>query len=448
MIYGIDLGTTYSAIGYGDELYSGLVDSAVDITTQKNALSSQVGKNIVASYKVDMTTGESGNVSRRCSSITLRTLVDMANSSTDKDVQDVVVSVPAKFSVTQRNAVWQSIVEAGLNPRGIINEPTAAAIYACTNNKDLIIVYDLGGGTFDITILDSRAGDYYIVASDGNSHLAGDNLDRAIAEEAMRVSKVPIRLKTLENRQRLYKLCQSAKEQLCSLGQASYIDFPELGIHYRLELDFYKSLMRKVFKPTLDLTVEMLKENTMPTDTPKLLFVGGSTADPYLREWISAELGLPIFTTDCNPSFLVAKGVALYAKMLEDGRAEREVNDVTARISVEESTGMTETIIEANSIIPISESKIFTNDYADDKIDINLFQGDAILASENDYIGTLRYPFGRMLKPNEGRLEVTVKVDRNGIITLECMDLTTCEVREVKLRMYNYDSNKCETRVD
>ena len=152
MIYGIDLGTTYSLIGNNDILYTGLVASAVDLGTKQQTNVDAIGEDIIHSYKVNMTTGEMGKTPILCSSIVLKKLVDEANKKSGEPSKDVIISVPAKFTNTQREATWTAALNAGLNPRGLINEPTAAALYMCKDYKDLLIVYDLGGGTFDVTI--------------------------------------------------------------------------------------------------------------------------------------------------------------------------------------------------------------------------------------------------------------------------------------------------------
>ena len=433
MIFGIDLGTTYSLIGRGDKLYSDLVPSAVNTVEQRCIYKGEVGKDIVGSYKTDMTIGESGNVPRKCSSIVLRELADLATKRSGYECKEVAISVPAKFSNTQRNAVWQAAIDAGLTPRAVINEPTAAAIYACENYKDLIIVYDLGGGTFDVTIIDARTGNYFIIASDGNSRLAGDNLDRAIANVALDFCKIPIRFRRYENMQKLYNACRDAKERISMSGVDQYINVPDMGLDYRLTLDKYLELMKTTFMPTIELTKELIDTYVMDIDNPKLLFVGGSTADPYLREWVKENLGLEEFKPDVNPSYLVAHGISKYAEMLEDGRAEAEIIDVTSRISIELDTGLTETLIEENSNIPIAESRVFSNSQDGSTLDINVYQGNELLASENEFIGKLLFDFGREVKAGEGMVEVTITVDRNGILHVTGMDLFTCDTKTIEL---------------
>ena len=152
-----------------------------------------------------------------------------------------------------------------------------------------------------------------------------------------------------------------------------------------------------------------------------------------MREWVKEDLGLDEFKPSVSPSYLVAQGIAKYAEMLEDGRAEAEVIDVTSRISIELDTGMTETLIEENSNIPISESRVFTNSQDGSTLNINVHQGNDVLASKESFIGQLIFDFGRFVKAGEGMLEVTATVDRNGILQITGMDLFNCETKTIEL---------------
>lgn len=436
-ICGIDLGTTNSLIGWGDELYTGLVSSSVNVATKSQCDRDIVSKDIVSSYKVNMTTGNSGQLPIACSSIILRTLADMATRRTGEFIEDIVVSVPAKFSHTQRQAVWDAAEKAGLTMHGLINEPTAAAIYVCRDIKDLVVVYDLGGGTFDVTILDSRAGSYFVVATDGDGHLAGDNFDSALAEKAMFDCKVKVRYKSKDNVKVLISKIRIAKEVLQKTGLPQYIDMSSVGIdeEWCLTKETYIDIMKQVFAPTVKLTNQLVWTNIMEAESPKLVFVGGSTACPFLKEWVKEETGLEDIPCDTQPDYIVAKGVALYAKMLEDGTAEKEVDDVTKCLCIENDMGMAEVIIEKNTLIPTTEVKVFDNSTDTQYLNINLYQGDSVFCKDNDYIGTLIYDYGEVRQAHTGLVEVEITVDRNGRISLSCMDITTCVTQEIKLIM-------------
>lgn len=437
MICGIDLGTTNSLIGHGDELYTGLVSSSVDVSKKAQVDRDVVSKDIVSSYKVNMTTGSSGKLPIACSSIILRDLVNKASMRTGQYIEDIVVSVPAKFSHTQRQAVWDAAEQAGLTMHGLINEPTAAAIYVCKDVKDLVVVYDLGGGTFDVTILDSRVGNYFVVATDGDGHLAGDNFDKALVNKALNDCKVKMRFRSADTIKVLTSKMRIAKETLQKTGLDQYIDMSIVGVNgeWKLTKDTYITIMKEVFAPTVKLTKQIIQTNLMESEKPKLVFVGGSTACPFLKQWVKEETGLEDIPCDVQPDLIVAKGVALYAEMVENGTAETEVDDVTKCLCIENELGMAEVIIEKNTIIPVTEVKVFDNTEDTQFLNVNLYQGDSILCSENDYVGTLVYDYGEVRPAHTGIVEIEITVDRNGRISLSCTDITTNDTQQINLVM-------------
>lgn len=434
MICGIDLGTTNSLIGHGDDLYTGLVSSSVNVVTKSQIDRDVVSPDVVSSYKVNMTTGSSGELPIACSSIILSELCRRASAHAGQFIEDIVVSVPAKFSDTQRRAVWMAAENAGLTMHGLINEPTAAAIYVCRDVKDLVVVYDLGGGTFDVTILDSRAGNYFVVATDGDGHLAGDNFDAALADRAMADMKVKMRYRSKDNIQMLRSKMRMAKEVMQKTGLTQYVDLSMMGAgDWAMTLDVYKEIMVQTFASTVRLTNQLIQVNLMETEKPKLVFVGGSTACPYLRQWVESETGLTSVPCDTQPDYIVAKGVALYAEMVENGTAESEVDDVTKCLCIENSLGMAEVIIEKNTIIPTTEVKTFDNTEDTQFLVINLYQGDALFCRDNDYIGTMVYDYGEVREAHTGIVEIEITVDRNGRVSLMCTDILTCDTQKIDL---------------
>lgn len=435
MICGIDLGTTYSLIGHGDDIFTGLVASAVNMNTKQQVDIEEIGEDIISSYKIDMTTGDEGKVPVKCSSIVLRKLADMASKRIGEEVKDVVISVPAKFTSTQRKATWQAAEMAGLNPRGLLNEPTAAALCACQDYKDLIVVYDLGGGTFDVTILDARTGFYYVIATDGNGKLAGDNFDRAIAGDVLKTCSVPIRMRSKVNMARLNMFCRKAKEDMANTGLNQYIEMPEIGVAYTLKLDKFIDIMKKTFHSTIELTKKVINMNLMEYDEPKILFVGGSTANKYLRQWVLEETGLEEFDFDYNPSYTVAHGISIYAKMVEEGREKMEIADVTDQLAIALDTGLADVIVEKNSIIPITESHMLCNDIKSRYLTVDLYQGENVVCAENTYIGTLKFDYGEEREAGDGLVDVEVTVDRDGQVTLQCTDILTSNSQKVNLIM-------------
>lgn len=435
MYYGIDLGTTNSLIGSGEKLYSGLVSSSVDVAEKKQVSRDTVGDSIVSSYKVNMTTGNEGQLSVECSSVILRDLADRASKESGEEVKDVVISVPAKFTHTQRQAVCNAATKANLNPVGLINEPTAAAIWVCRNVKDLVAVYDLGGGTFDVSIVDTRAGSYFVVASEGLI-LAGDDFDKAIVDDIYDTCKVKLRYRGKVLKKKLLAEARKAKEAMQKNGCDYKIPLDEYGLpgqDYVFTLDTYKVLMKSTFAKTIALTNHLVECYWGTSDAPKIVFVGGSTACPYLKEWVCQSTGLKEVKCDDQPDYIVAKGVALYAEMLFNGTAEREVDDITKRLCIEDELGMSITIVEKNSIIPTSATISVSNNQRSKTLELNLYQGDALVCRENDYIGTLVYEYDEVKEAGQGFVEVEVTINRDGIISLKGTDILTCMEQSVEL---------------
>lgn len=436
MYFGIDLGTTNSLIGSGKNLYSGLVSSSVDTESATHVSRDTVGDSVISSYKVNMNAGESGKLPIACSAVVLRDLAKIAEDNSGVPCKDIVVSVPAKFNNSQRTAVAEAAKKAGLNLITLINEPTAAAIYVAHDYKDLLVVYDLGGGTFDISIIDARAGNYATVATDGRL-VAGDNFDAALCARAYKDCKIQMRYMTKANKKRLMMEMRLAKEALQRSHASQFIDMSYFGVNTTFELtpEIYVEIMKEVFGITLTLTRNVINENLSDFEKPKLVFVGGSTACPFLKEWISSELGLEYLSSSEAPDYIVAKGVALYASMVEDGTAEEFVSDVTGRLVIESDTGKGITVISANSIIPIEEEIVVYNSVESDKLILDLYQGNAIMCTDNDYIGTLVYDYGRVVPAGDGYITVTVKVNIDGIITLSGTDMLTGDTQDIKLEL-------------
>lgn len=438
MIFGIDLGTTNSLIGRGDTLVTGLVSSAVNLKSNSQVARDEYGDGVYSSYKVDMSTSDDGKLPILASSIILKKLASLVAVNFGAVLSEVIISVPASFTTIQRQAVYEAGKKAGLYVKGLINEPTAAAIYACCNQPNLVVVYDLGGGTFDISIVDNRSGAYTVVAFDG-CILGGDNLDSYLTEKVMSNKSVPIRLRTKDNKTLLKYACRKAKEEIqrTHCDATIIVDNSEFHIEDTLTVEDYKSALHVVFGKTITMTNYLIDKYISQSESPKLVFVGGSSICPYLQEMVNLACGIPVLETDAQGDFIVAKGVAKYAKMVEDGIAYDIVEDVTKRLSVEMIDGRTKTILDSNSIIPCSSVVSVTNPKPTRRLEICLCQGNNIMACDNDYIGTLGFDYGREVDTEEGQVEVKVSVGVDGIITLSAYEMLFGEdtAQEIKLKL-------------
>lgn len=435
MTFGIDLGTTNSLIGYGDTLYSGLVSSNVNIAERKQVSRDVTGLDIVSSYKKDMSTTGTGILSQECSTIVLKELADQAARRSGCEVEDVVISVPAYFSVPQREAVKIAAANAGLRVQSLINEPTAAALYMCKSLKDLVLVYDLGGGTFDISLIDSRIGNYSVVATDGII-LGGDDLDIALAKEVVDVCKIPVRHRGKLGMQCLKAKMRLAKEEIQRSRGNVVVDFNDIGLNviYTLTPERYVEIVKDVFGRTIDMTQHIIDVSVPEYEKPKMAFVGGSSQCPYLKDILREELGLEEVACDTAPDLIVAKGAAMYAQMVDEYTAFDLVEDVTKRLCIADAVGRTITFIESNSIIPVRIEKILRNATTSSKLEVSMYQGDSIMASECEYIGELVYDYGRVVEAGQGDVSVTIEVQFDGTIILQVVEpFSDREPEEIKL---------------
>jgi molecular chaperone DnaK (HSP70) len=419
-IYGIDLGTTNSLIGLGDTLLSGLVPSVVDIERKiageaiKNSLTAK------RSFKVDISMGLEGTLSVVASRYVLEELKRQAGGDC---VKQVVVSVPAYFSDNQRQATIKAAKLAGLEVVSLINEPTAAAMYISRNHRALSVVFDLGGGTFDVSVIDSRFDNYDVQATDGLI-IGGDNLDLAIMRYLIKEGNLPKHRIGKEGFMKLQLLSKSLKENMQKEKQPTTVSLLEFGgkdITFTPEV--YTSLMKLTFAETIVKTRKVIAEAIPFGERYEIVPVGGSTRCPYLMEWLEKEIGVKPVEITYDPDKVVAQGAALYAALIETKEAEALVSDVTNALSIGLSDGTVKTIIEKNSKIPISENTMLVNDVPSSKLKVNLYQGDSMLSSSNECIGTLIYDYGEVKDSFMGEVIVEVAVEASGVIVFSCKEL-------------------------
>lgn len=418
-IYGIDLGTTNSLLGSGDRLYTGLVPSVVDLQTGR-AGSTQLEKvEAVRSFKCDISLAQEGQLSVSASARVLRQLVEESG----EDVKRVVISVPAYFSDNQRQATIKAAEIAGLEVVQLINEPTAAAIYASKSRQALSLVFDLGGGTFDVSVVDSRFGDYDVQTTDG-CILGGDNFDMNIRKWAIKTGAIKVHHLKSEELARLQWDCTKLKIAVQKSQAAQAIDLSPYGAGQAvLTPETYKELMKLTFSPAILKARRVLHEAIPVGEAYDLVLVGGSTRCPYLQEWVAQELGqkpIPLFY---DPDKIVAQGTSLFAEMLENGVALSQVSDVTKALSIGLEDGSVRTIIPRNAKIPVYEKTLLINAKESDQLQVDLYQGDSIMASQNELIGQLIYDYGEVMPAGEGEVIVEITVKEGGTIHFSCKQL-------------------------
>ena len=420
-IYGIDLGTTNSLIGLRDEYLSDLVPSVVDLETKKAGESVKDDVNASRSFKVDMSMAIEGQTSIVSSRYVLEELRRQAGGSR---VKDVVISVPAYFKDSQRQATQKAAELAGLNVLALINEPTAAAMYISRTRKQLSVVYDLGGGTFDVSIIDSRFGNYDVQSTDGII-VGGDDFDLMIFRNICKESGIKLHHMSKAETMSLKLFCTKLKIRMQKERKDITVDLSAYGgpSDFVFKEQTYIALMKMTFSETITKTRNVIGEAIPYGEAYDIVLVGGSTRCPYLREWLTKELGQAPVELFYDPDRVVAQGAALYADLIAKGEEDIMVSDVTCALSIGTSDGTVRNVIPKNSKVPYTNSIMIFNDRESDKIRVDVYQGDSILASQNEKIGTVVYDFGEIRQQYEGSVEITMAVDKSGIITFTCQEL-------------------------
>lgn len=417
--YGIDLGTTNSLIGKGDEFLSDIVPSISDLNDKRAGVAYKYSTTAERSFKIDISMYAEGMRSVIASQYVLEEL----KRQVKEPVKQVVISVPAYFSDNQRQATIQAAKRAGLEVMGLINEPTAAAMYISKNRKALSLIFDLGGGTFDVSIIDSRFGNYDVQATDGKV-IGGDNLDAAIMKHLIHQGHIAVHHLGKEKLCKLQLLARYTKETISTTHQGTIVDLSEYGGHMvELSEDTYVTLMKMTFHEAIIKTKRMVSEYIPFGESYDIMLVGGSTKCPYLREWITRELGQAPLPLTYDPDRVVAQGAALYASMLENNEAEYMVSDVTKQLSIGLEDGTVRTLIEKNSKIPIEETTFAVNNAKSEKLCVKFYQGDSLIADNNECIGELVYDYGEVKEAYEGEVIVGISVEASGVITFSCREM-------------------------
>lgn len=429
--YGIDLGTTNSLIGLHETGYlSKIVPSCTNLETGETGASMYENMDATRSFKVDMSMGIEGNTPRVASTNVLKELIRQVKDDT---VKDVVISVPAYFSDNQRSATMAAAKAAGLNVHALVNEPTAAAMYIADQKQGLYVVYDLGGGTFDCSIIDSRFGAFDVQATDGRK-IGGDNFDANIMRHFIKEGKIPIHKLTPKSRMELQHFATKKKIEMQQRKETFPIDLSKWG---GLEISFttenYVSIMKLTFSETINCMLKLLRAWIPSTERYSILLVGGSTHCPFLQKWIELETKQTPAQLSYDPDRVVAQGAALYAHLLEKGEVNVAVSDVTKQLGIGLYDGTIEVLVPANSKIPLSVEKLLTNQVASNGIELDLYQGTSIFRKDSECIGKLIYSYSEPKEAMEGNVIITIKVDMSGVITLSAKELLG-EEKSVVLR--------------